>query len=203
MRTMIGNDGSLDTSTECWLAPEKDKGECWVKWTLPDKLAAPPPSGEWVLKRRYAGKVVPLVSPVTSQHTTQLLSCWAREAQCNGRFLPCVKKIRSWLGAWGEKRLWTVAHEMNGSVHTSYIKIHMFSLATSCKPHSTEEYKGEEQAKFWSILCFNLISDLSKCHFILFFIYSLLLFCATVKRVVKVVIVNKSRQNVQIQKGKN
>lgn len=43
MRTMIGNDGGLDTSTECWLALDKDKGECWVRWTLPDKLAAPRP----------------------------------------------------------------------------------------------------------------------------------------------------------------
>lgn len=181
MRTMIGNDGSLDTSTECWLALDKDKGECWVKWTLPDKLAAPPPSGEWVLKRRYAGKVVPLVSPVTFQHTTQLLSCWARKAQRNGRFLPCVKKIQSWLGAWGEKSLWTVAREMKGSVHASYIKIHMFSLATSCEPHSTDEHKGEEQAEFWCVPCFNLSSDLSKCHFILFYFISSTHFCSFVQ----------------------
>lgn len=32
------------------------------------------PPGELVLKRRYACKVVVLVSPVTSQHTTQLLA---------------------------------------------------------------------------------------------------------------------------------
>lgn len=46
MTTMIGNDSSLDTSTECWWAVDKDKGECWVKWTLSDKLAALPPVNE-------------------------------------------------------------------------------------------------------------------------------------------------------------
>lgn len=83
-RMLIVNGGDFDTLTKCrWAADKEDDGR-WVKLNPPDKLLAlsaplPPPHpqalppGKLVLKRRYACKVVALVSPVTFQHTTQLL----------------------------------------------------------------------------------------------------------------------------------
>lgn len=151
MRTMIGNDGSLDTSTDSrqtgcppsirWMSVEAEvfgqSGSPRFTCDFPAHNTAGELLGQGGAMQRQVS--------VMCQKNLVMTGCMRREETVNG-------------GTWDE---WFSSHQLHKNTRS-----HSLPLVSLTVQRNTREKNG---LNFDAYYCLNLISDLSKCHFILFY----------------------------------